>query len=42
MTGLSPKERTQYNLKGVEVVLLKPVDPELLLEKIKEILLKTS
>ena len=38
-TGLSPGEIAQYQLGGVEAVIRKPVEPKVLLEKIKEILL---
>ena len=39
-TGLSPDEITKYDIGEVEGVLLKPVESKILLEKIKEALLK--
>ena len=35
-TGLSPQEIGQYQLEGVEAVLLKPIEPAVLLERIKQ------
>lgn len=39
-TGLSPQEITQYRLEGVEAIIPKPAEPRVLLETIKEVLLK--
>lgn len=41
-TGLSLEETAEYQLNGVEAILRKPVEPKLLLEKIKETLLKPT
>ncbi|OGX38579.1 MAG: hypothetical protein A3C53_04350 [Omnitrophica WOR_2 bacterium RIFCSPHIGHO2_02_FULL_68_15] len=41
-TGLSPEEIGRYQLEGVEAIVRKPVEPKVLLEKIKEIFLRAS
>ena len=40
-TGMSQEEIARYDLEGVEAVLIKPVESRLLLQKVKETLLKT-
>ena len=40
LTGLSPEEVTQFHLEGIEAIFTKPADTRLLLEKVKETLLK--
>ena len=41
-TGMSQEEIARYDLEGVEAVIFKPVESRLLLEKVKETLLKSA